>query len=141
MDRPAAPIDTAVLETVRDRLRTHSLVDTVRIEPTDGPLSLIVASIDSDRYPKQVVDVRIEIQWYTNNDYNFHYIETHRSDAVWQCRWDRHPNPHTARTHFHPPPEASSKKVVDDNPENRQPTAMVTRTLANISDRIDHHWS
>lgn len=141
MDRPAAPIDTAVLETIRDRLRTHSLVDSVRMEQTDGPISQLVVAIDPDRYPDHVNEARLEIQWFRNEDYNFHYIETHRSGGVWQCRWDRHPNPHAARTHFHPPPEGRSNAAVDDQPENRQPTPMVTRTLANIRERIDQHWA
>lgn len=141
MDRPAAPIDTAVLRTLRDRLQTHRLVETVRTEPTDNPISQIVVTLDADRYPSQIATVRLEIQWYKNDDYNFHYIETENDDTVWQCRWDRHPNPHTSRTHFHPPPAANSADAISDKPANRQPAAMLTRTLAAISDRIDDHWS
>ena len=141
MNGPAAPVDSAVLETMRNRLRTHSLVAHVRTESTGASITTVVAVLDPDRYPEDIERVRVEIQWYKNGDYNFHYIETHTSQAVWQCRWDRHPNPHATRTHFHPPPEARSTDAVDDHPESRQPMAMLTRTLANIRDRLDQHWA
>ena len=25
------------------------------------------------------------------------------ADETWECRWDRHPNPHNTRLHFHEP--------------------------------------
>jgi hypothetical protein len=68
-----------------------------------------------------------------------HYVETH-SDRAWQCRWDRHQNPHTQRTHFHPPPAADSTAAVPDQPPDHHPSAIVTRTLANIRDRIEDLW-
>lgn len=141
MGRPAAPIDSAVLETVRDRLRTHPLVESVRTESTGSSISQVVAALDPDRYPAEVEAARIEIRWYENDDYNFHYVETDSAGSVWQCRWDRHPNPHATRTHFHPPPAARSAEAVDDHPKSRQPMALLTRTLANIRDQIDDHWS
>lgn len=139
MSDSAAPIDDAVLETIRDRVQTHPLVDTVTTERTGATLSMVQLACDLDRYPAHVTAVRVEIRWYTNDDYNFHYVETH-ADDIWQCRWDRHPNPHTQRTHFHPPPDAKSEDAVPDDPVDRHPSAMVTRTLANIRDRIDMLW-
>lgn len=140
MSSSAAPIDDAVLGTIAERARTHSLIETVRTEQTGGMLSMVSAILDSDRYPPRIQEARLDIQWYTNGDYNFHYVETHESGAVWQCRWDRHPNPHTQRTHFHPPPAAQSGDAVPDNPTAHHPSTLFTRTLANIRQRIETLW-
>lgn len=147
MDGTGAPVDDAVLEGTANRARTHSLVETVRTEQTESTVSMVVLELDGDRYPDRVQAASVEIQWYTNGDYNFHYVETHAAadrsttaDGVWQCRWDRHPNPHTTRSHFHPPPAADSESAVSDQPTERHPAAMFTRTLANVRERIDDLW-
>ena len=132
-----APIDGAVLETFRERLGTHSLVARVETEQVGGTPSIIVGHFDADRYPETVTAARIEIQWYVDDDYNFHYVEVHSDGSVWQCRWDRHPNPHAADAHFHRPPEAGTTDVVDEV----YPTDMLTRTLANVRERIDQCWA
>jgi len=140
MDGSAAPIDDSVLELLAERARTHPLVETVRTEHTSGILSLVVVELDRDRYPDRIQDARIEIRWYTNGDYNFHYIESHTSDKIWQCRWDKHANPHTARTHFHPPPNANSADAVADQPVDCHPNDLFTRTVANVRQRIAAVW-
>jgi hypothetical protein len=139
MSGSVAPVDDAVLRSIRDRVRTHPVIDTVTAERTGGLLSMIQAACDPDRYPAHITAARLEIRWYTNDDYNFHYIETH-AGGTWQCRWDRHPNPHTERTHFHPPPDARSTDTIADTPPEQHPAAMLTRTLANIRDRIETLW-
>jgi len=140
MDGSAAPIDDSVLELLAERARTHPLVETVRTEHTGGILSLVVVELDRNRYPDRIQAARIEIRWYTNGDYNFHYIETHTADEIWQCRWDRHLNPHTARTHFHPPPNASSADAIADQPTDFHPNYLFTRTVANVRQRIAAVW-
>jgi hypothetical protein len=140
MDGSAAPIDDAILEMIADRAQTHSLVEAVHTEHTGGVVSLVTIELDCDRYPDNILDARIEIQWHTNGDYNFHYIETHTADDIWQCRWDKHMNPHTTRTHFHPPPEASSADAIPDRPSDYHPTGIFTRTLANVRQRVDDLW-
>lgn len=141
MSSSAAPIDDAILETIAERARTHSLTKTVRTERTGEMISMVVAILDSDRYPPNVQEARLEIRWYTNGDYNFHYMETQDSGEVWQCRWDRHPNRHTQRMHFHPPPAVRSADAVPDSPADHHPSALFTRTLANIRQRIKDLWN
>jgi hypothetical protein len=140
MGPKAAPIDEAVLETVYERARAHPLIETVNGDRTDGTLTQVNVSFDPDQYPDRIQAASLEIQWYTNGDYNLHYIETHRSDEEWQCRWDRHPNPHTTRMHFHPPPAARSNDAIPDSPSDRHPSAMFARTLANVRERIEDLW-
>jgi len=135
----AAPVDDAVLEILRQRGATHPLVERVRTERTGATLSTVVLVLDGDRYPDSVGDARLEIQWFVNGDYNVHYVET-RGESVWQCRWDRHVNPHTARSHFHPPPDAASEAAVPDRPEDGHPGAMFARTMANVRDRMEGLW-
>ena len=140
MDGSAAPIDSAILDMLSNRAQTHSLVETVRTEQTGGMTSLVMVKLDGERYPNSIKKGRIEIQWYTNGDYNFHYIETHTADDIWQCRWDKHVNPHTTRIHFHPPPEASSTDAIPDQPSDCHSTAIFIRTLASVRQRIGDLW-
>lgn len=135
-----APIDGAVLETFRERLRTHSLVARVETEHIGGTPSVVVCHFDAGRYPETVTAARVEMQWCVDDDYNFHYIEVHSDGSVWQCRWDRHPNPHAADAHFHRPPDADATDVVDDPIDDVHPTDLLTRTLMNVRDRIDQLW-
>ena len=125
MGPTAAPIDEAVLETMYQRARSHPLTETVEGDRSGGTLKQVTAMLDSDQYPDRVQAARLEIQWYTNGDYNLHYLETHRSEKEWQCRWDRHSNPHTTRTHFHPPPEVRSNDAVPDSPSDQHPSAIL----------------
>jgi len=101
---------------------------------------MVRAELDRDRYPDPIAEARVEIRGYTNGDYTFHYVETHTASDIWQCRWDRHQNPHTTRTHFHPPPAARSADAVPDRPADRHLSALFTRTLANVRQRIDELW-
>ena len=140
MSSSAAPIDDAVLETIAERARTHSLIETVQTERTGEMVSMVVAIFDAGRYPPHIREARLEIQWYANGDYNFHYVETQDSGEIWQCRWDCHPNSHTQRIHFHPPPAARSNDAVPDSPADTHPSALFTRTLANIRQRIENLW-
>mgnify|MGYP000447452563 CR=1 FL=1 len=135
-----SPVDGAVLETIYDRAQTHSLVGTVRAERTDATISRVVIALDLDQYPDHIQDARLEIRWFRNDDYSFHYVETHTADEVWQCRWDRHTNPHATRTHFHPPPAADSSDAVSDQPAEVHPMGLFTRTFANIRQRIGDLW-
>lgn len=139
MSGSVAPVDEAVMQTIQDRAQSHPLIETVTAERTGGTISTVRAECDPTRYPARVDRARLEIQWYTNGDYNFQYIETH-ADETWQCRWDRHPNPHTQRTHFHPPPDARSTDAIPDDPADQHHSAMLTRTLANIRERTEDLW-
>ncbi len=62
---------------------------------------------DVDSYPPDVETARLDVHWFTTDDYYFHYIED-RGDEHYQCRWDRHPKTDAPRTHFHPPPDAGT---------------------------------
>jgi len=77
----------------------------VLADPTDH-LELRGGLADS-YYPPSVFEATLIVRWYANDDFTIHYRESHE-DNDWECRWDRHPNPHTSRDHFHPPPDATT---------------------------------
>jgi len=66
-----------------------------------------------------------------------HYVEDH-DDETWECRWDRHPNPHNARLHFHEPPRAES--VTDLSLCSLHPLEVYPTVLAAIEQRIETLW-
>lgn len=134
------PVDSAVLNLLRERGRTNSLVEQTDGIRTNDTLTALILRLDEDRYPSVVLSVSLEIQWYENDEYNFHYCEQHDDETVWQCRWDRHPNPHASYAHFHRPPNADGRDVVDDPVESTHPVDILTRTLANIDERIASLW-
>ena len=105
-----APIDRSVLERIQWRLASIRLVESSTLV-ADGNLHLRIVLSD-DYYPNEVT-ARLEIRWYRNDDFNMQYQEQ-RPEKEWACRWDRHPNPHNSRDHFHPPPAASQADARDD---------------------------
>lgn len=150
-ESPSAPIDRSALETIAEIARGHELVasaDVNDVLPTADSHAQVVVSLDAHRYPSTVSAALLEVQWYENDDYNFHYRERRPDgdaapESVWQCRWDRHPNPHDApREHFHPPPEADSDPVEDPiDTTDVSPHYLLSRTLAWIRERIENCWA
>lgn len=96
-----APIDRPILEFLQTRLQATTQVERATITDASGHLELQV-SFASSYYPATVNEATLAVRWYTNDDFKIHYRETN-SESAWECRWDRHPNPHNTRDHFHPP--------------------------------------
>jgi hypothetical protein len=109
-----APIDRPILEHVRARLsRTRQFVS-VSITDDDGHLEL-QARLAAAYRPTELQGASLIVRWYTNDDFAIHYRERWADDDS-QCRWDRHPNPHNSRNHFHPPPNAATPEVDEEWP-------------------------
>ncbi|ELZ31361.1 hypothetical protein C474_08667 [Halogeometricum pallidum JCM 14848] len=102
----------------------------------EGNLHLRV-ELSREYYP-EAVSARLEIRWYRNDDFTIHYQEEH-PDGVWKCRWDRHPNTHNSRDHFHPPPAASRTDAEDTQwpPDHRDVSRLV---FDRLEDRIETLW-
>lgn len=135
---PSGAPDRAVLDELSARVRTHPLVEEANLERSDAEL---VVRFDPERYPDSVEAATLSTTWYRDDCYRFHYHERHRDGPGWQCRWDRHPNPHAAECHFHPPPDGDAKTVVDDTEAPTRPEDALTRVLANVRDRLDDLWA
>jgi hypothetical protein len=130
-----APIDRPILEFLRDRLATTEQVWNATVTDADGHLELRVAL--SNAYYPDGVEATLWVRWYTNDDFKIHYREN-RSREDWHCRWDRHPNPHNARDHFHPPPTATTPGEDSTWPDDYR--EMLRFVLDEIADRIDEVW-
>ena len=130
-----APIDRPILEFLRDRLGHTRQVRAARITE-EGHVELRVVFADT-YYPDVVRAAILQIRWYTNDDFSIHYREDH--DGEWECRWDRHPNPHNTREHLHPPPDAPTPGEDADWPADyRDVTSMV---LDEVETRIADLWA
>jgi len=105
-DGSVPEIDRAVLEAIRDRLRTAPQIETAEIVVADGQTKLeapLTAAVTPEAIDRRFLDIR----WYTNDDFRIQYQEDW-PDRTWCQRWDRHPNAHNDREHFHPPPDAAT---------------------------------
>ncbi len=133
----SAPIDRPILEFLQPRLHATQQVTETTITDAHGHLELRVVFADA-YYPDSVDDAQLAVRWYTNDDFTLHYREAHTEHA-WECRWDRHPNPHNTRDHFHPPPTAPTPGEDASWPtDHRDVVALV---LDEIEARIAALWS
>ncbi|WP_336001814.1 hypothetical protein [Halorientalis halophila] len=120
---------------MRSRFAGSSLAESAAIVE-EGKLHLRVELAD-DYYPSSV-SARLEIRWYRNDDFNFHYQEKRR-EGTWECRWDRHPNAHNSRDHFHPPPAASRTDATDAEwPADHRDLCRLV--LDDLEERIETLW-
>ena len=129
------PVDVPTLEVIAQRAGTHPLVDGWAFQPDAMSPRRLELYLDEDQYSSSVDEARLDIRWFGGGDYTVHYLET-RDDDVWQCRWDRHPEPGEPKAHFHPPPDAAS----DIEPSTLQAThhlGVLFGVLDWITERIE----
>ena len=89
--------------------------------------------------PGGVSRAYLRIRWFETDEFNIHYSEQYRTETTWECRWDRHPNEHNTREHFHPPPDAPTPGTDEAYPtEWREVLKLV---LGRFDDRIEAFWS
>lgn len=140
-DEPAStgPPDRQTLRLLERSLAADSMIATTEFEPDSFESNLLRVLFDMDRYPSTVEVTRLDIRWFTTDDFSIHYIETYANSKQWECRWDRHPNPHNARLHFHQPP--TGDEVEDLTISSIHPLDVVSTVLAAIDQRITQHWS
>jgi len=130
-----APMDRSVLERMQSRFATSRTFESARV--VDGGNVHLRAELSREYYPGET-SARFEIRWYRNDDFNVHYQEEHHEGA-WKCRWDRHPNAHNSRNHFHPPPAASPTNAADAQwPDDHRD--VISLALDRIEERIETLW-
>ncbi|GAA0297003.1 hypothetical protein [Halarchaeum salinum] len=115
-----------------------SLVETVRYFPA-GKEDRVVATLEISYYPDVVDLARLEVRVRLNGDFNFQYFEGW-SGEQWSCRWDRHPNSHNTRDHFHVPPDPHEEAAVDASYPST-PTDVLRLVLETIEHRINDLWT
>lgn len=104
-------VDEATLRYLARLFGTLPEVDSTSLFPTTNAESLEVV-LDATYYPETFSDVRVEIRAYTDGAFHVSYIETYLGERR-RCRWDRHEQPHNARDHFHPLPDAETTDADD----------------------------
>jgi hypothetical protein len=131
-----APIDRSILELLQSRLTSTNHVEQAVLTDASGHLKLSV-TLGSAYYPAAVEEAILTVRWYTNDDFKIHYREDH-DDNAWECRWDRHPNPHNTRDHFHPPPAAPTPGEDAAWPADYRD--VLTVVLDRVNQRITGLW-
>ena len=133
-DAEAPPVDRPVLEYVRDTLRQTRQFESARLVD-DGNLALR-ATLATTCDPAATTATPT-VRWFTSDDFGVHYREE-RPDGDWECRWDRHPNTHNDRDHYHPPPDAATPGVDESWPGDYRD--VVGLVLDRIERRIESLW-
>lgn len=132
------PPDRQTLRLLERHLAAESLVDGTTFEPETHESRLLRAVLDAGQYPESTTSVRVDIRWFTTGDFSFHYIEEQSDGSQWACRWDRHPNAHNSRLHFHQPPDATA--VTDLSLASLHPLAVYATVLAAVEQRLEGLW-
>jgi hypothetical protein len=135
--RDAAPVDFDVLDDMGTYLASSDRFEAVEWRPEYAPESLVCV-YDTGYYPTTVEAAFLQITWYKNDDFTIHYQETWTAGEERTCRWDRHPNDHNTRDHYHPLPNASTPG--DDRSYSGNWKDVLASVLAAIDGRIEAFW-
>lgn len=141
-DEPAdsagrGPVDAEVLDRIVTHLDRSARFEDVQARPGYAP-NAVVAEYDLGYFPSGVSRAYLRIRWFETDDFSIHYSEQYRTDTSWECRWDRHPNEHNTRDHFHPPPDASTPGEDEEYPDDWRD--VLARVLESLDDRIEAFW-
>ena len=137
-DGSTGPPDRQTLRLWERQFAATPLVAETAFEPRATEPRRLLATLDADAFPPAVSTATLDIRWFTTGDFSIHYVETMTDDERWECRWDRHPNPHNTRLHFHTPPDCST--VRDLSLESTHPIDVSTTVVAALQQRLADHW-
>ena len=129
--------DRQTLRLLERQLASDSLVAETVFEPDPYEPRLLRALLSPEQYPESVTEARVDIRWFTTNDFSIHYLESRDSDH-WECRWDRHPNTHNTRLHFHEPPMAND--ISDLEFSSLHPLDVYSTVFDAVEQRIASLW-
>jgi len=132
------PSDTAILDRIAAHLARSARFADVQSRPEYAPHA-VVAEYDLGYFPGGVSQASLRIRWFETDDFNIHYAEHYRTGNSWECRWDRHPNDHNAREHFHPPPNASTPG--EDRDFSDEWRDILATVLTHLDERIEAFWN
>jgi len=133
------PPDRQTLRLLERHFAAESLVAETAFEPSTHEPRLLRVVLDAEQYPESTASVRVDVRWFATGDFSFQYIETQRDGGQWECRWDRHPNTHNARLHFHQPPDGT--EVTDLSLSSLHPLSVYSTVVAAIEGRVEELWS
>ena len=131
------PVDTEFLDRIAAHLARSDRFDDIRTRPPYAP-NAVVAEYNLGYFPNGIKRAYLRIRWFETDDFSIHYSEQYRTGDGWDCRWDRHPNDHNTREHFHPPPDAPTPGSDETYPDDWRD--VLTTVLARLDERIDAFW-
>lgn len=132
-ETPCGPLDVPTLETLGRRAETLPLVRDWTFRPDRISPRVLEVRFDAEQYPAGVEAVRLDVRWFTDGTYSFHYREATEGDS-WECRFDRHPKPDAPTIHYHPPPDGGSAEASPLNESH--PLDCLFWVCAWIEDRV-----
>lgn len=140
-DSPAStgPPDRQTLRLLERHLAADALVDDTSFDPNPHEPRLLRVHFNTASYPALTTAARLDVRWFTTGDFSFHYVETRSDDTRWECRWDRHPNTHNTRVHFHKPPD--SDEVTDLSLPSQHPLDVYSTVLDAVEQRLTDEWT
>lgn len=133
------PPDRQALHLLQRHLASDSLVAETAFVPDSYEPRFLKVLLDAEQYPESVTTARLDIRWFTTGDFSIHYVEAHDDGDQWACRWDRHPNTHNTRLHFHEPPTAT--EITDLDLPSLHPLEVYSTVLVAIEQRLETLWS
>ena len=138
-DQPSrGPIDTEILNRIAAHLARSDRFDDIQTQPKYAP-NAVIADYDLGYFPSGVERAYLRIRWFETDDFSIHYSEQYQTNNEWECRWDRHPNDHNTREHFHPPPDALTPGDDADYPDDWRD--VLANVLTDLDDRIKAFWN
>lgn len=140
-DSPAGstgPPDRQTLRLLERQLAGNALTGDTNFKPDVYEPRLLRGMFDTEQYLADVTVARLDIRWFTTGDFSFHYVETRGENETWECRWDRHPNPHNIRLHFHEPPTGAAITNLDLS--SVHPLEVYATVVTAIEQRIKALW-
>lgn len=132
-----SPIDTEILDRIAAHLARSDRFDDVETRPTYAP-NAVIADYNLGYFPGGITRAYLQIRWFETDDFSIHYSEQYQSGNSWECRWDRHPNDHNTREHFHPPPDAPT--LGDDTNYPNEWRDVLSTVLTRLDSRIKAFW-
>ena len=131
------PPDRQTLRLLERQLASDSLIAETVFDPDPYEPRLLRALLDTGRYPESVTEVRVDIRWFTTDDFSIHYLESRDGDQ-WECRWDRHPNTHNPRLHFHEP--STGNDIIYLEFSSLHPLDVYSTVFDAVEQRIEFLW-
>jgi len=129
------PPDRQTLRLLEKHFASDPLVTETVFEPDTHEPRLLRIRLDVDRYPESVEIARLDGRWFANGDFSIHYAEADPDGSAWECRWDRYPNDHNTRVHFHRPPDGD--EIEDLSLPSTHPLDVYSIVLAAVERRIE----
>jgi len=132
------PIDAEILDRITAHLRRSDRFAKVKTRPEYTP-NAVIAEYDLGYFSGGVTRAYLRVRWFKTDDFSIHYSEQYQTGRSWECRWDRHPNDHNTREHFHPPPDAPTPGEDHTHPDDWRD--VLATVLTRLDERLAAFWS